>query len=146
MVCSCSSQLWYCRWYRKFSSALGSSPPSFQEDHQQQFFLGHSDMISCLAVHHTEDNEFLAIKSGTNGNNGGSASTIVCSGEFGARPRVCVWCAETCEVRFDRTCHTLYCPSVFGSIHGNTSISQHLVRTHDTMGMEFNRGHLQRIK
>eukprot|EP00752_Nemacystus_decipiens_P004400 g4020.t2 len=68
-----------------------------QEDHKQQFFFGHSDMISCLAVHHTEDNDFLA-KSGTSGNRVGSASTIVCSGELGARPRVCVWCAETFEV------------------------------------------------
>lgn len=104
----------------KDPSATGSSLLSFQEDHKQQFFLGHSDMISCLAVHHMEDNDFLAT-SGTSGNRGGSASTIVCSGEFGARPRVCVWCAETCEVRF--TVHKIkfLCLSVFGSTHGNAS-------------------------
>lgn len=40
----------------------------------------------------------LAMAPGASGNRKGSASTIVCSGEFGARPRVCIWCAETCEV------------------------------------------------
>lgn len=72
---------------------------SFQEDRKQRFFFGHSDMISCLAVYHTEDSNLLATAPGASGNRKGSASTIVCSGEFGARPRVCIWCAETCEVR-----------------------------------------------
>ncbi|CAN0063286.1 unnamed protein product [Pylaiella littoralis] len=69
-----------------------------QENRNQQFFLGHSDMISCLAVHHTEDAKFLTMVSGAGSNTRGSASTVVCSGEFGTRPRVCVWCAETCQV------------------------------------------------
>lgn len=75
---------------------------SCQGGQKQQFFLGHSDMVSCLAVHRTEDPNFLAAASGATGQRKGAASTIVCSGEFGARPRVCVWCAETCEVRNGR--------------------------------------------
>ncbi|CAM9729145.1 unnamed protein product, partial [Laminaria digitata] len=69
-----------------------------QGDHTQRFFLGHSDMIYCLAVHHTEDDELLKTAPGASGQRRGSTSTIVCSGELGAKPRVCVWCAETCEV------------------------------------------------
>lgn len=62
-------------------------------------------MISCLDVHHTAGGELLANAPGESGKRAMVASTIVCSGELGARPRVCVWCAETCEVKL--TLHTI---------------------------------------
>lgn len=92
-----------------------------QGDHKQRFFLGHSDLILCLAVHHTEDDQLLAMAPGASGQRRGSPSTIVCSGEVGAKPRVCVWCAETCEV-----CHD---PRCMRCIHTRTSLSCTFWRT-----------------
>lgn len=69
------------------------------EGQQQRFFLGHSDIVSCLAVHHTEEDlQIVDAALGATGRGRSSPSIIVCSGEIGARPRVCDWCAETCEV------------------------------------------------
>ncbi|CAM9122646.1 unnamed protein product [Ascophyllum nodosum] len=70
-----------------------------REGRQQRFFSGHSDTISCLAVHHSVKGVQIydAAPEGR-GMRDFSPSTIVCSGEIGARPRVCVWCTETCQV------------------------------------------------
>ena len=89
-----------------------SMPLHLQGDHNQRFFLGHSDLIVCLAVHHTEDDRLLAMAPGASGQRRGSPSTIVCSGELGASPRVCVWCAETCEV-----CHSPRCVKHVANLH-----------------------------
>ncbi|CAM9100029.1 unnamed protein product [Discosporangium mesarthrocarpum] len=70
-----------------------------QNDSTQRFFVAHSDLVSCVSVYHTQDGgHILRGVGGETGKRGRAASTLVCSGEIGARPRLCIWCAETCEV------------------------------------------------
>lgn len=66
---------------------------------RQDFFLAHSDMISCIAVYHAIGSDLPSDTSGETDERRAVVSTIVCSGELGAHPKVCIWCTETCEVR-----------------------------------------------